>query len=638
MNTQLTAPSALMALALIYMKTEKSSIAMSLKIPSTLYEVENCNLNHILLKVLTKNMIMWGSIKPSEDYIESQIPNLIRTLTKSPQSVITKKFENTHNLNEIDYSGIALIYYNCIAGSIMALGLKYCGTGNEVVKSLILSYLKEIQKVQTINNSFVCDPHHKGKVDLYNYFNVLSVCVLSLSLVMAGTADIDCLKAARIVRKLLEQKMKMHYGFNMAIHMAIGFLSLGKGGYTFGREDLHIASLLISIYPHFPTNPDDNRYHLQAFRHFYALAIVPNLFHAIDIDSKESAVVNFQIHSNGHVEPKKFMTPAYLQGVEKWKRVMLDNKDYFHNDFTFDKIDENNPPRMLFIKKKYDKRIDIKRLEKALQIYKYDRNLPESEINGIFNNFYFGDLYKLFIEQRGNGTYLDDEQLLYLFPKNSKNRKLFEMISDQMKQNKENTKTDEETDGNLMLNIFHSLLKQGKLALLEDNLEFTFNNSENSRKPFSKIDTLLTKDSSNFNNYMIMYNLFKTHYDNSKSKFEVKDTDMNKIKQILDSEMKFSDKELLVLKKIGMRMVQSWDLTNDLNTKSQYKRFMNKLKYHNVPLSRVFSEIVNVVDTGRQMLKRRDGDLDEEAFWKAVKSNDFVKQTGVAELIEDVLK
>lgn len=625
-----------MALALIYMKTEKSPIATSLKIPSTLYEVENCNLNHILLKVLTKNMIMWSSIKATEEYIESQIPTLIRTLTKSSSSVIAKKFENTHNLNEIDYSGIALIYYNCIAGAIMALALKFSGTGNENVKRLILSYLKQIQKVETINNSFVCDPSHKGKIDIYNYFNVLSVCILSLSLVMAGTADIDCLKAARIVRKLLEQKMKMHYGFNMAIHMAIGFLSLGKGGYTFGREDLHIAALLISIYPHFPINPDDNRYHLQAFRHFYAMAIVPNLFHAIDIDSKESAVINFQIYSNGNVEPKKFITPAYLQGVEKWKRVKLENKDYYHNDFTFDKIDENNPPRMLFIKKKYDKRIDIKVLEKAIQIYKYDDNLPDSEIEKIFKNYFFGDLYRLFMKQRGNGMYLDDEQLLFLFPKNSKNRKLFDMISGQMKENKENFESNKKIEGAKMLNIFYSLLKQGKLALLEDTLEFVFNNSEKGIKPFSKINTILSKEG-DFNNYLIMFNLFKTHFENSKTKYEVKESEMKKIENLLDSKMKFTEKERLVLKKMGLRMIQSWDLTNDLGTRSQYKKFMCKLKYHSVPLSRVFSEIVNVIETGRQMLKRRDANLDERVFWKAIKSNEFVRQSGLGNLIQDVL-
>lgn len=101
---------------------------------------------------------------------------------------------------------------------------------------------------------------------------------------MAGTCDIECLKIARVIRKKLQYGLRdIHYGFHMAVHMAIGFLALGNGGFTFGREDLHIACLLLSIYPVFPSNPNDNKYHLQAFRHFYVLAIQPNLFHSIDI-------------------------------------------------------------------------------------------------------------------------------------------------------------------------------------------------------------------------------------------------------------------------------------------------------------------------------------------------------------------
>lgn len=144
----------------------------------------------------------------------------------------------------------------------MALGLKYSGSGDEKVKHLMLKYIQEILEVKTIGNSFVSDKSHRGQLDPYNYFNILCVCVLSLSITMAGTADMDCLKQVRTIRRQVEDKMSLQYGFNMAIHMAIGFLSLGRGAYTFGREDLHIAALLISIYPQFPTFPDDNKYHL----------------------------------------------------------------------------------------------------------------------------------------------------------------------------------------------------------------------------------------------------------------------------------------------------------------------------------------------------------------------------------------
>ena len=55
------------------------------------------------------------------------------------------------------------------------------------------------------------------------------------------------------IRKILE--VEMHYGFNMAIHMAIGFLFLGSGKYTFSTNNLSIAALLIALYPWFPEFP-----------------------------------------------------------------------------------------------------------------------------------------------------------------------------------------------------------------------------------------------------------------------------------------------------------------------------------------------------------------------------------------------
>ena len=60
----------------------------------------------------------------------------------------------------------------------------------------------------------------------------------------------------------------------MAINMAIGFICLGHGrfclsykinfknSYSFNSNDMSIAALLISIYPHFPNSPNDNKYHL----------------------------------------------------------------------------------------------------------------------------------------------------------------------------------------------------------------------------------------------------------------------------------------------------------------------------------------------------------------------------------------
>ena len=263
MNTQLTAPPALCALAMIYLKSENELLARNFSAPETLYEVKNTNPNHTILKIVAKNLILWNKIKPAKAYIEDQIPPLIRLIVTGSMADLREMFPKASDLEEIDFSGVSLIYYHTIAGAIIALGLKYAGTGSEEAKDIILYYINKLLKVETSLSHFVSgDPQTKGKLDPYYLYNILSNCVLASSLVMAGTADIDCLKKARIVRKHLQFKLTNTYGFNMAIHMAIGFLSLGKGGYTFGRDNIHIAVLLVSIFPHWPKDPNDNKYHL----------------------------------------------------------------------------------------------------------------------------------------------------------------------------------------------------------------------------------------------------------------------------------------------------------------------------------------------------------------------------------------
>ena len=99
----------------------------------------------------------------------------------------------------------------------------------------------------------------------------LCTCAFALSMVMAGSCDLDCFRVLRVLRKRFEPEM--HFGYNQAIHMAIGFLFIGNGVYTFSRSSKAIAGLLCAVYPVYPATAADNRYHLQALRNFYVLAL-----------------------------------------------------------------------------------------------------------------------------------------------------------------------------------------------------------------------------------------------------------------------------------------------------------------------------------------------------------------------------
>jgi len=116
----------------------------------------------------------------------------------------------------------------------------------------------------------------------------LGVSALALSVVMAGTGDLSTLKLLRgLRRRLLPVPTSnaasigqnpafsgcggLSYGNHMAVSMALGFLFLGAGKMTFSRISPAIADLVLSLFMRFPQSPTDNRFHLQAFRHLYAL-------------------------------------------------------------------------------------------------------------------------------------------------------------------------------------------------------------------------------------------------------------------------------------------------------------------------------------------------------------------------------
>jgi hypothetical protein len=54
---------------------------------------------------------------------------------------------------------------------------------------------------------------------------------------------------------------------------------------TLGRSNEQIACLVISLFPFFPANANDNRYHLQALRQLYAMAAEPRSLVTIDANS-----------------------------------------------------------------------------------------------------------------------------------------------------------------------------------------------------------------------------------------------------------------------------------------------------------------------------------------------------------------
>lgn len=279
-NGLLTTPSALIALTLIHLKTNNAIVARRLELPNTIYEINNGNALHILLKSLARHLIMWRDIDTTEEFLLDSIPPTVRSLQENSIFELAQTYINNQSFEKMDFHNLTVIYFNIIAGTLTAIAMKNAGTGDESIKSLIIKYIKKVRDLSILSDEFAMNFSYKNKIDAHSYFNILAILSLALGILMAGRCDTESEAVVYSLLKRLKRyenepdcvQLNSIYGFFMAFQMAIGFLFLGNGALSFGTENFQIACLLMSIYPVFPENFNDNKYHLQALRHFYVLA------------------------------------------------------------------------------------------------------------------------------------------------------------------------------------------------------------------------------------------------------------------------------------------------------------------------------------------------------------------------------
>lgn len=70
--------------------------------------------------------------------------------------------------------------------------------------------------------------------------------------------------------------------------------------YSLSRSNQAIASLYISLFPLFPSSSTDSRYHLQALRHLYVLAVEPKVLVTRDVETGQARSV--KVHVKGQQE------------------------------------------------------------------------------------------------------------------------------------------------------------------------------------------------------------------------------------------------------------------------------------------------------------------------------------------------
>lgn len=347
-NNDVTSPGALMALALIFMKTNDKRLVKRISLPDSLYSLARIRSDHVYLRLLTRCLIMWDDIQAKEEWIRSVIPLLLLPINEMNNSFDLKGKINVSEhvfQQDVDVSGILQARAFALAAVCTAIALKYAGTNDAKAKSLLIKGCESFENA-LISTGCVSETSTMEFV----YGTGLCCTALSLSIISAGSGDLTVLRLFRRLRKRggysstantgsihqQQQQQKHHerttlgvgrYGLHMAIHMAIGFLFLGGGCQTFGTSNLGIVGLLCSIYTPFPRDISDNQYHLQAFRHLYVLAVEPRCMETRDVDTGKWCSVDLQISTKqGNV--LKVQTPCIVPEVDRIKDIYVIGERY----------------------------------------------------------------------------------------------------------------------------------------------------------------------------------------------------------------------------------------------------------------------------------------------------------------------
>lgn len=307
-DISLTSTPATLALALIFMRSNRSDIAAKLSLPSTDGHLDEIRPDILQARVLGRSLIMWDSIRPTKAWLEEALPECIRYESVAQVGSASEKAQ--------------LAFWNMRAGAILALGLKYAGSSDLNARACLLEELTVFQ----INADSRAVTYF-DKVRQHALRSAIDVILTSLAIVFAGSGEVEILQ---IIRKVLYKVDTMRYGNYMASTMAVGMLFLGAGRYTLASSDVAIAALLIAFYPRYPINAQDNRAHLQAYRHLWIMAVDSRLLSVEDVESGETSSTPLEVlvrkqESRAVLYAK---TPCVLPHLESIQTIHLASNRY----------------------------------------------------------------------------------------------------------------------------------------------------------------------------------------------------------------------------------------------------------------------------------------------------------------------
>ncbi|XP_052768449.1 anaphase-promoting complex subunit 1-like isoform X2 [Mya arenaria] len=293
-NVDVTSPGATLALGMLYFNTKNSAVSEWLKVPNTQFMLDQVRPDFLLLRTLARGLVMWDTVLPTMDFLKDAIPQILVDFA-------FQKNKTQEDENSIDYETMSHAYCNVVAGVSLVIGLKFAGSANQKAFETLQECMDRSLKV-------ISTPHLIEQAGKTTVENCMMTILVSMAMVMAGTGSLEVMRMCRMFRGRVGPPYNQYvtYGSHMAISMAMGLLFLGGGKYTLSTKEESIAVMLCAFFPKFPTHSNDNRYHLQAFRHLYVLASELRTMLPRDVDTGYPCYIPVEI---------KFKDTEYYKNV-----------------------------------------------------------------------------------------------------------------------------------------------------------------------------------------------------------------------------------------------------------------------------------------------------------------------------------
>ncbi|KAI1378158.1 hypothetical protein F4677DRAFT_36711 [Hypoxylon crocopeplum] len=315
---------AVMAITLICMKSEDHIVARKVDVPDAPLQFDYIRPDILLLRTVSKHLILWSEIEPTHDWIRKNLPRCYHSRLQP------SKYPSDHP-SRGPLNSTLLPFLTILAGLCFSIALRFAGSGNLKVRDLLLSYIHRYYgQCRTASPKASFD----DRTVLVTARMCLDVVSLSCATVMAGTCDLEVLRYLRSLHGRNDPDTT--YGSHMATHMAMGALSLGCGTQTFNTSNLAIASLLVAFYPVFPDSVQDNKSHLQAFRHFWVLAADPRCLVTKDVATNAPVSIPIAIRLKGSPEEEARMTPCLLPPLSDILGIRTITPEFWNLELNFE--------------------------------------------------------------------------------------------------------------------------------------------------------------------------------------------------------------------------------------------------------------------------------------------------------------